>query len=29
MNYFMRRPSATYNDISKRKTSEIGSPATP
>jgi hypothetical protein len=28
MNYFMRRPSATYNDISRRKTTEIGSPAT-
>jgi hypothetical protein len=28
MNYFMRRPSSTYNDITKRKTTEIGSPAT-
>jgi hypothetical protein len=28
MNYFMRRPSSTYTDITKRKTSEIGSPAT-
>lgn len=28
MHYFMKRPSATYNDITKRKTTEIGSPAT-
>lgn len=28
MNYFMKRPSSTYNDISKRKTTEIGTPAT-
>lgn len=28
LNYFMKRPSSTYNDITKRKTTEIGSPAT-
>ncbi len=27
MNYFMKRPSATYNDITKRKNTEIGTPA--
>lgn len=28
LNYFMRRPSATYSDITKRKVQEYGTPAT-
>lgn len=29
LNYFMRRPSATYPDITKRRTNQFGTPATP
>lgn len=29
LHYFMKRPSSTYNDITKRKATQYGSPATP
>ena len=29
LNYFMKRPSATYPDIARRKTQQYGSPASP